>query len=88
MDTGTQTSHVAQKGEPAYCGYIYARQIDRDFKQCSADVQALDSSKRPWAGTGFYMDVCELPAVALTAAPLPAPRFLRRIHASTSPRLA
>jgi hypothetical protein len=27
-------------------------------------------------------------AVALTAAPLPAPRFLRRIQASTSPRLA
>ncbi|MGB7147425.1 hypothetical protein, partial [Mycobacterium sp.] len=34
------------------------------------------------------MDVCHFIAVALTAAPLPAPRFFRRIQASTSPRPA
>ena len=34
------------------------------------------------------MQVCELTAVALTAAPLPPPRSLRRARASTSPRLA
>ena len=34
------------------------------------------------------MEVCELTAVALTVAPLPPPRSLRRAQASTSPRLA
>jgi hypothetical protein len=34
------------------------------------------------------MQVCELTAVALTVAPLPPPRSLRRAQASTSQRLA
>ena len=34
------------------------------------------------------MEVCHFIAVALTVAPLPAPRFFRRIQPSTSPRLA
>jgi hypothetical protein len=34
------------------------------------------------------MQVCELTAIALTVAPLPPPRSLRRPQASASPRLA
>jgi hypothetical protein len=34
------------------------------------------------------MKVCELITVALAVAPLPPPRSLRRIQASTSPKLA
>jgi hypothetical protein len=62
-------------------------------------VLALARSTRPALGHSMLrhghgqvhtcgMEVCELTAVALTAAPLPPPRSLRRAQASTSPRLA
>ncbi|MGP0078347.1 hypothetical protein, partial [Mycobacterium sp.] len=68
------------------------------------DMRVLTSSKKTLivfrrSGTPHFdkamgrahtcgMELCDLTAVALTAAPLPVPRSLRRIQASTSPRPA
>jgi hypothetical protein len=64
---------------------------DEVFGVCTkyeADVGALHPLPHGHGQVHTGMDVCELPAVALTAAPLPPPWSLRRAHASTSPRLA
>jgi hypothetical protein len=60
-----------------------SRQIHRDFKHCSA---RCDTAMRRAHTCG--MEVCHFIAVALTAAPLPAPRFFRWIQASATLRLA
>src|ERR1700733_12192992 len=60
----------------------------RDFKQCSAGVQVLPFDTAMGRAHTDGMEICQFIAAALTAAPPAAPRFLRRIQVSTSPRPA